>query len=83
MGRLRWRYVVAVALAIYAFGYVFADSLFSPRTAFVFGVVLLFTTLGLWLRFRGPPALRSGTPAPPPQAYSGPENRRDETEGEI
>jgi hypothetical protein len=55
MWRSRWRYAIAVALAAYVFGFVFGF-LFSPRMAFALGVVLLFTSLGLWFRFRGAPA---------------------------
>ena len=58
MDWLRWRYLVAVAVAIYALAWVFSDFLWSLRTAFVLGVVLLFTSLGLWLRFRGTPKAR-------------------------
>ncbi len=66
MTRLRWRYAVVFALATYALGFVFSDSLYSSRSLFVLGVILLYTSVGLWLRFRGapkdqePPSLPSG-----------------------
>jgi len=55
MSWLRWRYAVAVAVAAYALKWVFSDFLDSMRSLFVFGVILLYTSVGLWLRFHGTP----------------------------